>query len=59
MGLHTHLRLEYVELSIYSLFSNKWLLTNILQRNKKITMLLVEYYRKLDMGNDNHTNYES
>ena len=31
----------------------------VLQRNKKITMLLVEYYRKLDMGNDNHTNYES
>jgi len=33
---------------LLQLFFVNW----VLQRNKKITMLLVEYYRKLDMGED-------
>ena len=33
-------------------FLQLFLVNWILQRNKKITMLLVDYYRKLDMGED-------
>ena len=39
-------------------FLQLFLVNWILQRNKKITMLLVDYYRKLDMGEDSVSNYE-
>lgn len=39
-------------------FLQLFLVNWILQRNKKITMLLVDYYRKLDMGERSVSNYE-
>ena len=39
-------------------FLQLFLVNWILQRNKKITMLLVDYYRKLDMGEESVSNYE-
>jgi len=39
-------------------FLQLFLVNWILQRNKKITMLLVDYYHKLDMGEESISNYE-